>query len=572
MKKIFLNLIISLSMICALLPPVAINAEMGAKNTTISIGIDYAAAIKNDGTLWMWGANSYGSLGTGSENASYIPIKVLENVKSVSLGLWHSAAIKNDGSLWMWGNTQYGKIGGNGIDNIALLYPRKVMENIVSVELGQDYSAAVDINGSLWMWGNNSQGQLGNGSTTSTDIPIKIMEDVQSVSLGDYHSAAIKNDGTLWMWGLNSDGQLGIGNEADSAMPVKVMDNVKFVDLGRNHSAAIKKDGSLWLWGSDYYDQLGNEKNKDYSSIPIKIMDNVVHISLSQGYSMAVKTDGSLWAWGENMKGQFGNGTTSFLNPTPLKVNEGIVMVEAHDGYCIAVKAGGSLWSWGENYSGQLGDGTVENRLNPTKIMDNVMLPNQQVIVNKNTPSDWAKNNIDEAIRIGLIPEELQCDWQTPITRLDFCKLAETLCNIIIDNINHSPTGQFEDTTTLSDAEKKTITAVSSLGIINGYDDGTFRPYGDVTRQEAAAMLMRTRNAIKVNDFPDTINAEFTDCWDCGDWGIEAIKYVYGYNIMNGVDETYSNGTTLVTFNPFGKYTREQAMVTFLRVYNDVKK
>ena len=36
-----------------------------------------------------------------------IPVKILDNVSAVSLGWYRGAAIKNDGSLWVWGESSF---------------------------------------------------------------------------------------------------------------------------------------------------------------------------------------------------------------------------------------------------------------------------------------------------------------------------------------------------------------------------------------------------------------------------------------------------------------------------------
>ena len=43
------------------------------------------AAIKDDGTLWTWGNNTFGSCGYDSKNQDFIeePVKVLDDVKMV---------------------------------------------------------------------------------------------------------------------------------------------------------------------------------------------------------------------------------------------------------------------------------------------------------------------------------------------------------------------------------------------------------------------------------------------------------------------------------------------------------
>ncbi|MBQ1435495.1 MAG: hypothetical protein IIZ19_06340, partial [Clostridia bacterium] len=48
-------------------------------------GRNYFAAICEDGSLWMWGDNQYGQLGTGDCNNTTEPVKVMDNVTAVFL-------------------------------------------------------------------------------------------------------------------------------------------------------------------------------------------------------------------------------------------------------------------------------------------------------------------------------------------------------------------------------------------------------------------------------------------------------------------------------------------------------
>ncbi len=144
----------------------------------VSLGDYHCAAIKKDGSLYIWGSiygadiDSYSEIYIKEEIET--PVKIMDNVASVSLGQYHSAAIKNDGSLWMWGCNFYGELGDGTTkskDN-----PTKIMDDVASVSLGYCNSAAIKKDGSLWMWGANQYGQLGNGTTHNVDIPVKIME------------------------------------------------------------------------------------------------------------------------------------------------------------------------------------------------------------------------------------------------------------------------------------------------------------------------------------------------------------------------------------------------------------
>jgi len=176
----------------------------------------HAAAIKTDGTLWCWGLNQYSQIGINATGARSTPVTTFSggtNWKQVSCGGGHIAATKTDGTLWLWGRNSFGGIG----DNTTVHRSTPVTTfaggtNWKQVSGGGVFTAAIKTDGTLWLWGYNNYGNLGDNTTIQKNTPITTFTggtNWKQVSSGGYHTAAIKTNGTLWTWGYGARGELG---------------------------------------------------------------------------------------------------------------------------------------------------------------------------------------------------------------------------------------------------------------------------------------------------------------------------------------------------------------------------
>ena len=156
-------------------------------------------------------------MGNGTTVTSNIPVQIGSDTNwksAVAGGYYFSMAIKTDGSLWVWGNDSYNQMG-NGTVTQPYTVPTQlgVATDWDKIAAGQYHALAIKNNGTLWGWGDNSAGSIGIGNTTPVSNPIQIGIDGnrQKISASSFASYAIKNNGTLWAWGYNSNGQLGDG-------------------------------------------------------------------------------------------------------------------------------------------------------------------------------------------------------------------------------------------------------------------------------------------------------------------------------------------------------------------------
>lgn len=340
--------------------------------------------------LWIWGSNSYGDLGDGTTDEKSSPVQTISggtDWKKVACGYHNTLAIKENGTLWSWGANLHGSLG-DGTEN-STSSPIQIGTETTWSELAAgnaywDGSAGIKSDGTLWLWGYNEEGSIGDGTTDKKSSPVQTIaggNNWKQVSRAWDHTGAVKTDGTLWMWGNNYRGSLGDGTEDSKSSPVQTIaggTNWKQVSVGGQDSdspfaAAVKTDGTLWLWGYNNDGQLG-DGTTDNKSSPVQTMaggTNWSKVSCGGYYVTALKTDGTLWTWGYNGYGNLGDGTTN-NSSSPVQV-AGNNWVEVIAGYsnAIARKSDETIWTWGDNSSGELGTGDTNNVSSPVQVGTN---------------------------------------------------------------------------------------------------------------------------------------------------------------------------------------------------------
>ena len=286
-------------------------------------GNSHTSAIKTDGTLWTWGTNTNGQLGIGLGASRATPVTTLlggNNWKFISCGQFYTAAIKTDGTLWIWGQNTSGQLGNNTITQRSTPVTTFLGgNNWKSVACSGSHTVALKTDGTLWTWGSNYAGKLGINEPTgvSKSTPVTTFlggNNWKSVACGGSHTVAIKTDGTLWTWGSNVSSQLGTNNLISRSTPVTTFlggNNWKSVACGYSHNAAIKTDGTLWTWGVNGDGQLGINVQASTSgrSTPVTTFlggNNWKSVACGGYRISAIKTDGTLWTWGRNDSGQLG--------------------------------------------------------------------------------------------------------------------------------------------------------------------------------------------------------------------------------------------------------------------------
>ncbi len=155
----------------------------------IEAGRKHAVALRKDGSVWAWGTRDDGAIGDGKP-ATLRPLRAIgptrvegpEGVTRIAVARSHNLALKADGHVMAWGANSQGELGLG--TRLTQWTPAQIvgLDRVVAIaagsgSMGYGVSGAVRVDGTLWIWGKsfieNGPGILGKNlrSPTRLDLP-----------------------------------------------------------------------------------------------------------------------------------------------------------------------------------------------------------------------------------------------------------------------------------------------------------------------------------------------------------------------------------------------------------------
>jgi alpha-tubulin suppressor-like RCC1 family protein len=204
-------------------------AGTAAQIVQISAGPTHALALGRDGSVYAWGGNSSGQLGTGNTTAAGTPVNV----------------------------------SGNG----DLANSVNTARRIVQVSAGNDFSLAVGLDGAVYAWGSAQSGRLGNGTTTpnvtspqmitglaGSGLPTlaQTSSRIVQVSARRSNGYALGIDARVYGWG--DGGGVGDGTSDQRTLPVDITASGAFAQLSPNPGASRAPRRIVALATGDHLD------------------------------------------------------------------------------------------------------------------------------------------------------------------------------------------------------------------------------------------------------------------------------------------------------------------------------
>jgi len=393
----------------------------------------FTAILKEDGTVWCSGDNTYGQLGDGTNISSkeLVQVKIdnktyLTNVVKIAVGYYHTLALTKEGYIYAWGSNNNGELGIN--NNVSSNYALKVnglnendyLNNIVDISASRYYSSAIGKDGTTYSWGLNNYGQLGISSivdATSPKVSITSSKAIMISCQGEMNSILTQN-GSVETWGLNSSGRLGVGDTTTSYYSIPQNTNTSnIIDISGGQGFKIIKNtnGELYGAGLNADGQLANGGTATSTSftkltLPSSVTsaNKIKYVKASGANTVIQLMDGSIWSAGGNKNGQISNGavattSTSFVRakkPDGTYIDDAKMIGKTANSYGTYIQTltyiakDGYAYSVGNNTYGQFGNGTTTNSLYYTKMeVPYLSYTKEAITVNKNRTYQINKND-----------------------------------------------------------------------------------------------------------------------------------------------------------------------------------
>jgi alpha-tubulin suppressor-like RCC1 family protein len=350
-----------------------VQLAIGAGN---AVGTGVACALLGDGTVSCWGDNSTHLLGRdatlpggspGSATAGAVPSLTDVKQLAVSTGAGHACALKQDGSVVCWGANTFGQCGQpTATDPVLVPTPVTALgTDVASVSVGNGNACAVKkSDGSVVCWGVDDMGQTGVDPATVTSMcgpspglpcvltPTAVpgITGASGVAAGG-PSTCVLEGGAVSCFGTNFTGTMLNAFEAPQgqlhatpvALPAPLSSGIVSlaagIGAGKDWACARTSGSDTLCWGSNTPGaQLAQEPgNVDHvpdtannvaiqsisaiaaaQSITVPTFDNVAVAATVCG----IGADLSLWCWGEDAAGEVTNASGNGIEPAPTVSHE----------------------------------------------------------------------------------------------------------------------------------------------------------------------------------------------------------------------------------------------------------
>jgi hypothetical protein len=226
-----------------------------------------------------------------------MPVPGAEKIRFVSYGGSHACGIAEDGSLWCWGKNDAGQLGSAGSSGTRARQADGGTVAHVATRWGRT-CASVKPRGNVVCWGNPLWDENGR-KPGAMEVPS--LTGVEEIALGETFACARRGDGSVACFGrLDPDAPIGTSkNSASTPVVVAEVSDATALAAGSGHACALRTGGAVSCWGADSAGQLGNgHRSQRAGAHPVVELSDAVAISAAGSATCALRTNGEIHCWG----------------------------------------------------------------------------------------------------------------------------------------------------------------------------------------------------------------------------------------------------------------------------------
>ena len=331
---------------------------------------------------------------------------------AVGMGSFSACAIGTDGSVWCWGANTFGALGVTPLGPVRpQAKPVPGIPSMLAVSVGSTHVCAVSSTNDVWCWGSNFSGELGHDPATDSSCganfpcsgtPAQVLgiKAVQVAALSET-TCALTTTGDVTCWGRGDSGLLGLGAPGDAgALPQPTTKGFMPVPIqgfpaggvatlggsswpGTTACAILTSNGEVRCWGNDTVQGLGHPAGPGDVAVPGGncangcnatpesvvfadggVLQNMFSVAGSFTNCAFGSAAGQLYCWGSNGCGQLSNGgvgsdggALSSSSSPAVALGSPVAEVSGADAMC-AVLQSHEVVCWGDDTKGIVGAST----------------------------------------------------------------------------------------------------------------------------------------------------------------------------------------------------------------------
>jgi alpha-tubulin suppressor-like RCC1 family protein len=350
-------------------------------------GSRHNCLLKVDGSVWCWGANDLGQLGTSANNFESTPIQVMASlgpgVDAMS-ALITTCVHRADNIAVCWGDNASGQVDPADLVSMTLGPTQNaVATSATRVANGRSHTCFGRSGANVaTCFGDNTTSQLTGTDPGPGPVNVSGSTEFEQLQGGLNHTCGRGSNGAIQCWGNNAQGQLGADPMTVATSPTLFsvpLSPAGDVAVGRNFTCA-RVNTTIHCWGQNNLGQLGDGTGvNNFNPLTEAMVPGTVSVTdliAADDHACVIADAGDLYCWGSNQNGQLrlppdkmGADQTFTLVPVEIDIGD-INAVDFAGGTTHSCVLGddGRIFCWGTNSSGQIGDGTTAFAFDPTQV------------------------------------------------------------------------------------------------------------------------------------------------------------------------------------------------------------